>query len=110
MLQILEKDFRKDDKKVKSEKLDKEQINPDQEDESSSRDDKSPKRSRTHSRDSRKDRRRSRRSRSRSPRPSKRSRRKSTGEWSSEGEIVDQEESGSSVIVPLKEETKNERE
>ena len=68
------------------EKPDKEQIDPEDEDEST-KDDKSPKRTRSHSRESLKDKRKSRRSRSRSRSPRKK-REKSAGEESaSEGEI-----------------------
>lgn len=68
------------------EKPDKEQIDPEEDDESA-KDDKSPKRTRSHSRESLKDKRKSRRSRSRSRSPRKK-REKSAGEESaSEGEI-----------------------
>ena len=88
LLQILEKDTKKDEKKPKLEKLDKEQIDP-EEQEDSTKDDKSPKRSRSHTRESLKDKKKSRRSRSRSrSRSPRRKKEKSAGEESaSEGEI-----------------------
>ncbi|XP_020601619.1 symplekin-like [Orbicella faveolata] len=86
LLQILEKDGKKDEKKPKVEKPDKEQIDPEDDDEST-KDDRSPKQTRSHSRESLKDKRKSRRSRSRSRSPRKK-REKSAGEESaSEGEI-----------------------
>lgn len=92
LLQILEKDGKKDEKKPKPEKPDKEQIDPEEEEEEGEEDDstkgdKSPKRTRLHTREALKDKRKSRRSRSRSRSPRKK-REKSAGEESaSEGEI-----------------------
>ncbi|XP_066025867.1 symplekin [Pocillopora verrucosa] len=92
LLQILEKDGKKDEKKPKPEKPDKEQIDPEEEEEEeeeedSTKGDKSPKRTRSHIREALKDKRKSRRSRSRSRSPRKK-REKSAGEESaSEGEI-----------------------
>ena len=112
MLQILEKDGKRDEKKVKPEPLDKEQINPDQEEDGLLHDDKSPKRVRAHSRDGRKDKRRHHRSRSRSPRPSKRSRPKSADGVLSDSETEASEKdlkNESSEITPLKEGLQNEQ-
>ncbi|XP_027051464.1 symplekin-like [Pocillopora damicornis] len=92
LLQILEKDGKKDEKKPKPEKPDKEQIDPEEEEEEeeeedSTKGDKSPKWTRSHTREALKDKRKSRRSRSRSRSPRKK-REKSAGEESaSEGEI-----------------------
>ncbi|KAJ7374359.1 hypothetical protein OS493_007448 [Desmophyllum pertusum] len=87
LLQILDKDGKKDEKKAKLDKPDKEQIDPEEEDDGSTKGDKSPKRTRSHTRESLKDKRKSRRSRSRSRSPRKK-REKSAGEESaSEGEI-----------------------
>ncbi|KAK2568901.1 Symplekin [Acropora cervicornis] len=88
LLQILEKEPKKEEKKIKQEKPDKEQIDP-QDEENSANDEKSPKRSRSHTKESQKEKRKSRRSRSRSrSRSPRKKKEKSSGEESaSDGEV-----------------------
>ncbi|XP_044172549.1 symplekin-like [Acropora millepora] len=88
LLQILEKEPKKEEKKIKQEKPDKEQIDP-QDEENSANGEKSPKRSRSHTKESQKEKRKSRRSRSRSrSRSPRKKKEKSSGEESaSDGEV-----------------------
>lgn len=86
LLQILEKDPKKEEKKIKQEKPDKEQIDP-QDEENPTNEDKSPKRTRSHTKESQKEKRKSRRSRSRSRSPRKKKEKSSGEESASEGEV-----------------------